>query len=116
MTDFNKYDSIEYAEELYINSRDYARANKLQFLLEELGMTELELVEEWAEECGLIASEYELSALFDQEIAPIVIEQYGENDEPAMSEAFNNWSDGLCRDDVLHELQYYNYCYVGKYA
>lgn len=116
MTDFNSYDSIEYADELYRNSRDYDRSNRLQFLLDELGMEELGLVEEWASDCGLISSEEELSAVFDEEIAPLVIEQYGENDEPAISEAFNNWSDGLCRGGVLHELQYENYCYVGKYA
>ena len=116
MSDFNSYDAIEYADELYRNSREYSRMDKLHFFLDELGMTELELVEEWASECGLISSEEELSEIFDEEIAPLVIEQYGEDDEPAMNEAFNDWSDALCRDGVLHELQYEDYCYVGKYA
>lgn len=76
----------------------------------------LDVVELYAEDNGMIASEQELSDLFDKEVAPSVIEQYGEDDEPAMSEAFNDWTDMLCKDGVIHEEQYNSYCYVGKYA
>ena len=76
----------------------------------------LEIIEEYATVNGGIDSEQELSDRFDDEIAPLIIDQYGEGDEPAMDEAFNDWSDSLCKDGELHELQYNQYCYVGKYS
>lgn len=76
----------------------------------------LEAVELWADDNGCISSEEELSDLFDAEISQLVIDQYGENDHDAMIQAFNDWSDGLCKDDQLHEQQYKNYAYVGKYS
>ena len=78
--------------------------------------TTLALVEELPTYEGWISSEDELSERFDDEIAPLVIEQYGEDDEPAMSEAFNDWTDSLCKDGEIHEEQYNKYCYVGKYS
>jgi hypothetical protein len=102
MTNFNRYDEQD-ARELFdfsCNSNPSA----------------LELVESWAEDWHCISSEEELSELFDSEIAPMVIAQYGENDEPAINEAFNDWTDGLCSDGVIHEEQYSSYCYVGKYS
>lgn len=68
----------------------------------------LEVVELLAHSNRWIASEEELSDLFDQDIAPMVIEQYGEDDTIAMSEAFNNWSDRLCKDGEIHPEQYAN--------
>lgn len=76
----------------------------------------LELVEYIAECEGWIASESELSELFDSEVAPSVIEQYGENDSPAMNESFNNWTDSLCKEGEIHPEQYNAYCYVGKWS
>lgn len=76
----------------------------------------LELVELYAEDNGGIASEEELSERFDSEVLPDVIEAYGEDDEPAISEAFNNWTDMLCKDGELHPEQYDKYCYVGRLA
>ena len=76
----------------------------------------LEIVEEYASYNSLIDSEEALSERFDNEVAPAVIEQYGADDEPAMSEAFNNWSDALCKDGELHPEQYSKYCYVGDYS
>lgn len=78
--------------------------------------THLETVETLAEEIGAIASEEELSERFDDECAPHVIAQYGEGDEPALNEAFNNWTDALCKDGDLHPLQYNSYSYVGEHA
>jgi hypothetical protein len=75
-----------------------------------------ELIECYANDNGLISSEEELSERFDEEIAPLIIEQYGEDDEPAMNEGFNNWTDSLCKDGEIHEWQYNNYCYIGKYS
>ena len=76
----------------------------------------LEIIEEYATINGGIDSEQTLSDIFDERIAPLVIEQYGEDDEPAMNQEFNDWSDSLCKDGELHELQYSQYCYAGKYA
>jgi hypothetical protein len=76
----------------------------------------LEIVELYAEEQRLIASEQELSDRFDEEVLPSVIAQYGEDDEPALNEAFNNWTDMLCKDGELHDEQYDKYCYVGRLA
>jgi hypothetical protein len=76
----------------------------------------LEIVELYAEENNLIASEQELSDRFDEEVLPSVIAQYGEDDEPALNEAFNNWTDMLCKDGELHDEQYDKYCYVGRLA
>jgi|SRR5690625_1891125 len=42
-------------------------------------------------------------------IKPAVIAQYGENDRPAMSESWNDFTDALCRDGELTGLQYH-YC------
>ncbi len=76
----------------------------------------LEIVEAFAEDNGLISSEEELSARFDDEILPYVIEKYGEDDQPAINEAFNDWTDILCKDGALHDEQYNKYCYVGRLA
>ncbi len=76
----------------------------------------LEIVEFFAEDNGWIASEEELSERFDAEILPLVIEQYGEDDQPAINEAFNDWTDSLCKDGELHDEQYNKYCYVGRLA
>ena len=76
----------------------------------------LEIIGEYAADNNGIDSEQALSDRFDDEIAPLIIDQYGEGDKPAMNEAFNNWSDSLCKDGELHEIQYSQYCYVGEYA
>lgn len=76
----------------------------------------LEAVELWAADNGCISSEKELSEIFDNEIAPLVIAQYGENDQPAIDQAFNDWADSLCADDIIHDEQYRQYCYIGKYS
>lgn len=76
----------------------------------------LEIVEAYAADNGGIEDEAALSQRFDDEILPAVIERYGEGDEPAINEAFNNWSDGLCKEGELHPEQYNSYCYVGRLA
>lgn len=76
----------------------------------------LEAIELWALDNGCMSSEQELSDLFDAEIAQLVIDQYGEEDHDAMIQAFNDWSDGLCKDGQLHDQQYNHYGYVGKYS
>ena len=76
----------------------------------------LDLVEAYGAENNLISSEEELSEQFDEWVAPMVIEEYGEDDTIAMSEAFSNWADARCRDGDIHDEQYACYDYVGKYA
>lgn len=76
----------------------------------------LEIVEHFAEENDLISSEEQLSERFDEEVAPNVIEAYGENDEPAMNEAFSGFVDYLQEEGQLHSEQVNSYVYVGKYS
>lgn len=45
---------------------------------------------------------------FNDEVKPMVIDQYGEDDEPAMNEAFNNWTDILCKDGEMSDNMYNN--------
>lgn len=76
----------------------------------------LEVIELYAEDNGMIASEEELSKRFDEEILPLVLETYSESDSVAINEAFNDWTDSLCKDGEIHQEQYNSYCYVGKLA
>ena len=76
----------------------------------------IDLVELYAEDNGQIASEAELSKRFDEEVLPSVVGQYGEDDTVAINEAFNDWTDMLCKDGEIHPEQYDSYCYVGKLA
>ncbi len=81
----------------------------------------LDVIELLAEENGLISSEEELSEIFDAEIAPIYLKSYGEpgvefTDTIMMNEAFNNWSDELCKSGEIHTEQYNDYCYRGKWS
>jgi hypothetical protein len=49
---------------------------------------------------------------FEAEVLPYVIEAYeqdGERDIPARSEAFNNWTDDLCKNNEISEWQYNNW-------
>ena len=78
--------------------------------------TMLEIIEQLAEYEGGITSEDHLSEIFDEEVAPLVLENYSADDVTAFNEAFNNWSDGLTREGRLHEAQYSAYEYVGKYS
>ena len=44
--------------------------------------------------------------IFREDIAPYVREQYGRGDVIAMREAWNNWTDGLCKDGCITPHQY----------
>jgi hypothetical protein len=74
----------------------------------------IDIIEEYAYNNSLISSEEELSEKFDDEILPMVIEQYSEDDISAINEAFNNYSNSLWRDGEIHANQYDSYCYVGR--
>ena len=76
----------------------------------------IEIVEAFAADNNLISSEEALSQRFDEEVAPAVIQQYGRDDQDAIDQAFNDWTDGLCKEGEIHTEQYMKYQYVGKYA
>jgi hypothetical protein len=83
-------------------------ANGTAFAVEEVKFSDDDLLKS--------VEENELSEIFDQDVLPSVLKQYGEDDLIAVNEAFNNWSDALCKDGYIHEMQYNRYCYVGKLA
>tara|TARA_B100001093_G_C26071172_1_gene694574 strand:- start:219 stop:473 length:255 start_codon:yes stop_codon:yes gene_type:complete len=76
--------------------------------------TFLEIIELYAIEAGLISSEDELSEQFDQYIDDC-FPDFPVDDEPALNEAFNNWTDSLCKDGIIHPEQYNQYDYTGIY-
>jgi len=83
---------------------------------DEVFSTELEALEKHAKYFPsevTYPSEKSLSYAFDE-----IIDEFGLNtdDSVMINEEFNNWTDGLCKDSVLHSCQYDSYCYVGKYA
>ena len=81
------------------------------------GVTEIELAESFAEHNVIgYDSELALSEAFDADIVQSVIDQYGEDDQCAIDQEFNDWTDGLCKDGQLHSSQYQEYVYVGKYS
>ncbi len=77
--------------------------------------TLLSLSEALAVEYGLPDSEQMVSDMFDETIAPSVLKQYGA-DQVAFNEAFNNWTDSICKDGVISSSQYHHYCYIGEYS
>lgn len=108
---FKTFDLREAIDEFI--SQNYSETE----LLDAIQETELAIVENWAYDNGAISSEQELSDIFDDsDIPQMVIDEYGADDIPAMSEAFNNWTDMLCKDGELHETQYHEYCNVGRYS
>lgn len=79
-------------------------------------INELDLIEGFAESNDLISSEEELSERFDEEVLPWVLGLYGDEDEVAINQEFNNWTDVLCKEGEIHEEQYNQYEYVGRLA
>jgi hypothetical protein len=49
-----------------------------------------------------------IRAQFKTDIEPLVIEQYGADDEVALNEEFNNWTDSLCKDGIISDYVYNN--------
>lgn len=83
--------------------------------------TLLEMIELYADEVGAIASEQELSDRFDEEQLQFIIDANGIKGEAftdtvMISEAFNDWTDMLCKEGEIHPEQYDKYCYVGAFA
>jgi len=86
------------------------------------GMSELEIAEAYADELGHeYCDEQAVSDLFDTDMVPHILEHHGVkgeefSDEAMISEAFNNWTDALCRDGYLARAQLNSYCYVGRWS
>ncbi len=80
----------------------------------------LEIVEQCAEwqnignSLRVIASEEDLSELFDEMNTDWLKDH--ENDQCAIDQCFNDFTDFLCKNGEIHPEQYNNYCYVGKYS
>ena len=52
---------------------------------------------------------------FITEILPMIQEQYEQDgipDIPARSEAWNNWTDALCKDEQISDWQYDNWPHI----
>jgi hypothetical protein len=49
----------------------------------------------------------QLFAEFNENIKPLVIEQYGADDTPAMSEAWNDFTDSECKEGQITDLIYH---------
>lgn len=109
---FNNYDEWEAAAE-YLRNEENKTAEDLRQAFE---VEELTIVECFAADNGLISTEEELSQVFDDTIWPLLVEQGMQDDYPAIREEFNNWTDMLCKDEELHDLQYQEYTYCGDAA
>jgi len=48
----------------------------------------------------------EAVALFRAEVLPEVVKRYSKDDKPAICEAWNDWTDGLCKDKQITARQY----------
>lgn len=48
----------------------------------------------------------EAVAIFRTTVLPAVVKQYGKNDRPAITEAWNNWTDALCKNREITLRQY----------
>ena len=78
----------------------------------------LEVLETFAEvndKFGLVLDEEHLSDMFDNEVAPEVIEMYGIDDKVALQQAFFNYSHELSVNGLLHPIQEESYSYIGQY-
>lgn len=48
----------------------------------------------------------EAVASFREVVLPIVVKTYGKNDKVAISEAWNDWTDVLCKNGEISSRQY----------
>ena len=115
MTSFSDFDFVEFFTDIAdtdVQERCHAAIEKA--IIDEIG--ELAAIEQFAEYHGLIESESELSERFDDENEEWLEKMNSQGDQVAISEAFSNWSDHLCKNGLIHGKQYHEYCYIGKYA
>lgn len=48
---------------------------------------------------------------FEEDILPEVIEMFSADDEIAISQTWNDWTDGLCKDGEISTRAYCDWCY-----
>jgi len=48
---------------------------------------------------------------FNENIKPCIWRTYTKKDKAAMREAWNDWTDSLCKDGKITQKQYYNWTY-----
>lgn len=78
------------------------------------GMNLLEIVEGLAKREGMISDEEELSGRFDNMMDEC--HEYPEHFTPTdIRTFFNDWSDEVCKEGEIHEEQYNQYGYVGRF-
>jgi len=53
-----------------------------------------------------ITSQREARKIFNEEVKPAVVAHYGKNDRPALDEAWNNWTDMLCKEGRISSRAY----------
>jgi hypothetical protein len=46
---------------------------------------------------------------FKADVLPVVVAKYGTGDKPALAEAWNNWTDALCKEGRITLWQYENW-------
>lgn len=49
-----------------------------------------------------------IRAIFNEDVAPHVIAKYSADDVIALNEAFNDWTDALCKDGQICDYLYNN--------
>jgi len=65
-----------------------------------------------ARDLNTVMTRDEAIEIFDNHILPIVkqnMEPDGQIDIPARSEAWNNWTDAMCKDGQISDWQYANW-------
>jgi len=73
----------------------------------------IQVIELYAADNQMLASEQELSDLFDARIDEY--DNYPTHDKTMLIEDFNIFADMLCKGGDIHPDQYYEYNYAGKY-
>ena len=87
----------------------------LEEMIVEVYGSDLSFIESYADENNLISSEQQLSDMFDDLVKECdQMERIDYDDTCMLSEWFNDWSDMLCKDGQLHDIQYHEYCYVNN--
>ena len=110
---FSNFDIIEFITDISDSETErLAREAAERAIIEHLG--KLEMIEEFAEYHDLISSELELSERFDEEQEGWLTENAEDRD--AINQAFNNWSDMLCKNGEIDNIQYHHYGYIGEYS
>jgi len=67
------------------------------------------ILEEYEDDNDDFRSFEDVQADFEENVLPYVVEKYGKDDEIAIREAWNDYTDGLCKDGEISEWAYENW-------